>query len=78
VKAFNHLLGSCGVTFFATLALARQLKGRFPNNLQGAPFLSPTDSTLIRRSLDQWFATQQIQPRIVAEFHDSALMKVFG
>jgi len=72
------LLGNCGVTFFATPALARKLKGRFPSNLNGARFLSPTDSTIIRRSLDQWFAANQIQPLIVAEFHDSALMKVFG
>jgi len=78
IKAFNHLLGTCGVTFFAAPALARKLKGRFPSNLNGARFLSPTDSTIIRRSLDQWFAGNQIQPRIVAEFHDSALMKVFG
>ena len=32
----------------------------------------------MRRSLDQWFKTHKIAPRIVAEFHDSALLKVFG
>ena len=26
----------------------------------------------------RWFGTQQIQPRIVGEFDDSALMKAFG
>ena len=78
IKAYNHLLGECGVTFFATHGEARLLKGRFPNNLEGARFLAPTDNTIIRRSLDQWFGSMRIRPRIVAEFHDSALMKVFG
>lgn len=78
VKAFNHLLGECGVTFFAKPTLARKLKGTFPKNLEGARFLAPTDNTIIRRSLERWFAAKQIRPRIVAEFHDSALMKVFG
>lgn len=78
VKAFNHFLGESGVTFFAKPTLARQLKGRFPQNLDGAPFLAQTGNTIIRRSLERWFGSKQITPRIVAEFHDSALMKVFG
>jgi LysR family transcriptional activator of nhaA len=28
--------------------------------------------------LDQWFASEKIRPMIVAEFEDSALLKVFG
>jgi LysR family transcriptional activator of nhaA len=78
VKAFNHFLGDCGVSFFAAPALARGLGGRFPQDLDGAPMLVPTGDTLIRRSLDRWFGVRGIRPRMVAEFHDSALMKVFG
>jgi LysR family transcriptional regulator, transcriptional activator of nhaA len=78
VKAFNHFLGECGVTFFAKPSLARTLKGRFPKNMDGAPFLASTDDTLIRRSLERWFGVKHIRPRVHAEFHDSALMKVFG
>lgn len=78
VKAFNHFLGECGVSFFATPACARRLKGRFPRNLDGARFLAPSNETVIRRSLERWFGVQGIRPRVVAEFHDSALMKVFG
>ena len=40
--------------------------------------LLPTDNTALRRSLDHWFEEQQIRPRIVSEFEDSALLKVFG
>ena len=40
--------------------------------------LLPTENTLLRRSLDQWFAKNNIYPNIIAEFEDSALLKVFG
>jgi len=78
VKAFNHFLGECGETFFARPAVVRKLKGDFPANLHGVRMFAPTDDTLIRRSLERWFAARSIRPRVVAEFRDSALMKVFG
>lgn len=78
VKAFNHLLGECGLVFFAAAELAQRLRGRFPQSLDGAPILLPTENTSLRRSLDQWFDAQGIRPQIVAEFDDSALLKVFG
>ena len=77
VRAFNHLLGECSVTFFAAPRLATHRRG-FPRSLDNAPMLLPTDNTALRRSLDHWFDAQQIRPRIVSEFEDSALLKVFG
>ena len=38
----------------------------------------PTENTSLRRALDTWFREQKIQPRIVAEFEDLALMKVMA
>ena len=78
VKAFNHLLGECGVTVFATARAARSLSRGFPESLEGAPFLLPAEETTLRRSLDQWFNEKGIRPRVVAEIEDSALVKVFG
>ncbi len=78
VRAFNHPLGECGVTFFATPDLAETYRRDFPQSLDAAPMLMPTVTNAVRRSLDQWFDTAQIRPRIVAEFEDSALLKVFG
>ena len=78
VKAFNHLLGECGSTLFGTPKLAEAYRRSFPKSLDGAPFLLPTRNTTARRSLDQWFEAQRIAPLIVAEFEDSALLKVFG
>jgi LysR family transcriptional activator of nhaA len=77
-KAFNHLLGECGVSVFGTRSLANIYKPDFPRSLTGAPFLLPTGNTALRRSLDQWFDSEGISPRIQAEIEDSALVKTFG
>lgn len=78
IKAYNHLLGECGVTVFAPAQTSAAYKRKFPHSLDGAPFLLPTDNTSSRRLLDQWFETQNIRPTVVGEFEDSALLKVFG
>jgi LysR family transcriptional activator of nhaA len=78
VRAFNHLLGECDVVFFATPRLAASYKRGFPKSLDGAPVILPTENTTLRRSLDQWFVTHGVRPKIVGEFEDNALLKVFG
>ncbi len=78
VRAYNHLLGECGVTFFARSNVASRLKGAFPALLDGAPILVPTVNTSMRRDLEQWFIKARVRPHIVSEFEDSALLKVFG
>ncbi len=78
VRAFNHLLGSCGVPFFGRSSLAAKYRKHFPTSLDGAPFLLPLEGSTLRRSLDQWFESQQVRPRVAGEFQDSALLKVFG
>lgn len=78
VRAFNHQLGECGTTFFATPELARNYRDNFPDSLKEAPILLPTHETAIRNSLNQWFDELQIHPDIRGEFDDSALMKAFG
>lgn len=78
VRAFHHLLGESGVSFFATPKLAASLKKGFPRSLEGAPVLLPAVATELRRGLDQWLDRLDLRPRVVAEFDDSALMKVFG
>ncbi len=78
VRAFNHLLGECGVSFVAAPHLAAQLREGFPQSLTGASVLLPMSSSAMRRKLDHWFQDNDIHPQIEAEFDDSALMKVFG
>jgi LysR family transcriptional activator of nhaA len=78
VKAYSHLLGECGVLVFGKAGHARRLRLKFPKSLDGAPFLLPLGRTVLRRSLDHWFESRNIRPQIVAEFEDSALLKVFA
>ncbi|TRZ58381.1 MAG: transcriptional activator NhaR [Rhodocyclaceae bacterium] len=78
IKGFNHLLGECGLTFFATSKLARRHPGSFPGFLDGAPLLLPGEDAAVRPRLLRWLETLRIQPRIVGEFDDGALLKAFG
>lgn len=75
---FNHLLGECAVSVFATPLLAGRHKPDFPESLNGAPVLLPTSNLALRRNLDQWFDTRGIWPEVRAEIEDSALLKTFG
>ena len=78
VRAYNHRLGESGMSFFASARLRKTLKGKFPACLAGAPMLVPGEDTVVRSRLDQWCEANKLRPRVVGEFDDSALMKVFG
>ena len=45
VRAFNHLLGECGLTFFSKADLAAKYRRKFPSSLEKAPSLVPTERT---------------------------------
>ena len=77
-RGFSHKLGECAVSFFATEKLKKNLKGDFPQCLDKAPILLPSSGNQLRSSIDKWLDKHRIYPRVVAEFDDSALMKVFG
>ena len=78
VRGFNHSLGDCGITFFATPQLRQTLDKDFPHCLSGSPLLMPGASTVLQSRLLKWFEKFHLHPRIVGEFDDSALMKAFG
>jgi LysR family transcriptional activator of nhaA len=78
IRAFNHLLGECGISFLAADRLAARYRRGFPKSLDAAPFLLPAEGTTLRRSLEQWFAQQEIRPAIRGEVADTGLIKVFG
>jgi len=77
-RVYNHLLGQCGVAVFGSPDWAARYSANFPACLENAPFLFPTPSTALRRSLDQWFESQRLFPQIRAEIEDSALLKTFA
>ncbi|NOR43929.1 MAG: transcriptional activator NhaR [Gammaproteobacteria bacterium] len=77
-RGYSHKLGECGVSFFATKKIVKKLKNKFPQCLDGAPMLLPSSGNYLRSGIDRWLDKHRLYPRVVAEFDDSALMKVFG
>ncbi len=78
IKAYNHHLGNSPISFFASPALAKCYAQGFPNSLNGAPVLLPTQQYAVRQLFDTWAEKRAIVPIIAGEFDDSALMKSFG
>jgi LysR family transcriptional activator of nhaA len=78
VKAFNHALGSSTMSFFCSPALVTTLQGPFPGCLNGAPMLIPGATASVRPQFEAWLTRHQLQPRVVGEFDDGALMQAFG
>ena len=78
VRAYNHLLGESGLTFFAGRRASTRYRRDFPRCLDGKPFLFPSKSSALRGALANWFDSQGVHPRMVAEFEDTALMNAFG
>jgi LysR family transcriptional activator of nhaA len=78
LRAYNHHLGNCGAVWMAAPALVKSLRAGFPKSLNGAPVLLPTSDTAIRRSLDQWLDRHDVQPVVLGEFEDYALLWEFA
>ncbi len=78
VRVFSRRLVDSPVAMYASGELAPKLKRAFPRSMNNVAMLLPTDNTALRRSIERWLIAQRISPRIVGEFEDSALMKVFG
>lgn len=78
IKGYSHPLGECGIAFLAARAVAESLAPDFPANLQGTALLIPGEDSALRTQLLRWLERKGIQPTIVGEFDDSALMSAFG
>lgn len=78
IRYHNQHLCSAKVWIFGIPELAEQYRHNFPQSLNGAPFLMPTKNHAVRIRLNRWFDQEGIKPKIVGEFSDSALLKVFA
>lgn len=78
VRAFNHPLGDSGIDLLCSPDLLKKYQAGFPESLSEAPLLLPTEGTVLRRLVSQWLQKQEIEPNLVAEIEDSALMKVLA
>ncbi len=78
VRAYSHLLGESDVVLVGVKPLAKKVRSGFPGSLNGAPMLLPMKNSVLRRSLDYWFEENEIRPKVVGEFEDSAMLKIMG
>lgn len=78
VQAHSHRLGTSDVAILGTKELADKYRRNFPSSLDGAPFLLPTDVSVLRRHMDRWFSDLGLTPLVRGEFADSAMIKIAG
>ena len=78
VRGYAHFLGESGISIFGAPTLPRSADEKFPDILNGQPFLMPGTDVALHARLMRWFDAERIRPRLVGEFDDSALLKAFG
>ncbi len=78
VKLHSHLLANVEVALYASQSLQKSFTREFPQLINGAPVLLPARGDPLRSAIDGWFAARDLQPMVVGEFSDSALLKTFG
>jgi LysR family transcriptional activator of nhaA len=77
-NVFNHFLSERGIVFCAEPRLAAKLRRGFPKSLNGAPALLPMSNSGLRRSLEKWFHSVGVRPRLVAEMEDPAFVNIMA
>ncbi len=75
-SANSFFLGESSLSFFSKSPLGEGLQ--FPDCLNQMPLLIQGNTSGIRHALTSWLETEQLYPKIVAEFDDTALLKLFG
>ncbi len=74
-RVFHHFLGESTVEWMAATPPEAAKDGEFSEFFSRQPFILPTEGTVLRRLVEQWFVEKQMAPTVVAEIEDSALMK---
>lgn len=78
VRVYSHRLAECGLSVVGRPEVLQEHPGAFPQRLDGAPLLLPSDETYVRRALETWLGEHDLRPAVVGEFDDMALMRAFG
>jgi LysR family transcriptional activator of nhaA len=79
LKVSSRLLVSSPVAWCGPSSLVTKANmADFPACLNHLPVLLPTGQSPLRNALDAWFEDQDLTPRVVGEFEDSALLSVFA
>ncbi|MBU2897198.1 transcriptional activator NhaR [Vibrio hepatarius] len=72
---FSKKLGECHMSFFSSSHIEHV---QFPEVLEQRKLLIPGSKTAMGRKVLQWFDYKGIQPNVLGEFDDVALMKSFS
>jgi len=78
LRVFSHLLMESPMQLYGVEKLARRYRPNFPACLNGAPLLLPTRNNALRGRIDAWFVQHRVQPEVVGEFEDNAMLNTFG
>jgi LysR family transcriptional regulator, transcriptional activator of nhaA len=79
LRMSGQLLSSAAVAWFGQSSQVNKADiEQFPDSLTRLPVLLPTQHSPLRAALDRWFDAKGIEPHVVGEFEDSAMMAVFG
>lgn len=78
LRLYSHALGGSDMGWYAPAVWLAQAREHFPHNLATLPVLLPTSNSSVRFRIDQWLERRGVQPHVVGEFEDSALLATFG
>lgn len=79
LRLVSRRIAYSSVDWYGTATvIGRHARKNFPASLSQIPVLMPTGHSSLRTSLELWFESLGIKPRIVGEFEDSAMMMVFA
>jgi LysR family transcriptional regulator, transcriptional activator of nhaA len=78
LKVYCHPLEASNLSWYAAASLQAKARRGFPKSLARVPVLLPTQHAAVRGQLDRWFERIGVQPHLVGEFEDSALLETFG
>jgi LysR family transcriptional activator of nhaA len=78
LRITSSLLLSSPMAWYAPPKWAIKARHDFPKSLAKVPMILPTHHSAARLRIDHWLEREHIQPLIVGEFEDSALLTTFG
>jgi LysR family transcriptional activator of nhaA len=79
LRLVSERLVAAPVDWFGPASLVRKAEvDTFPRSLARLPVLLPTRHAVLRHTLELWFDGLGLQPTVVGEFEDSALLAVFA
>lgn len=78
IKGYSHFMMESGFSFFVKKDGSIDLKEGFPHSLHKTPMLFLGDKSIQKKLVLSWLDSEGVHPKIMAEFDDSALMKLFG